>query len=227
MLIIDKYAYTNKLANLNPMLKGIVVAMCLIIATTIKNNYINGIIFVLMFLLTTVVAGIPFKNYFKILTLPMWFLLVSTISILISISNKDVYIYSMKIGSKYIGITNESILESINITVRVLASLSATFFLGLTTSLSKLITVFNTIRLPSIIIELLVLVYRFIFTFLEEAKELYTAQEIKFGYCNFKNGFNSTSLLIKVLFIRMFLRHKDMVNSLEAKLYNGEFKIGD
>lgn len=227
MLIIDKYAYTNKLAKLNPMIKLIVVAISLIIATTINNNYINVIIFITMMVLTTFVAGIPFKNYIKILILPMSFLLISTISILISISSKDVYIYSLKIGSKYMGITNESILQSINITIRVFASVSATFFLGLTTSLNQLIIVFNKMKLPSIIIELLVLIYRFIFVFLEEANEIYIAQEIRFGYCNFKNTFNSTSLLIKALFIRMFLRYEDMVNALDAKLYDGEFKIGD
>lgn len=227
MLIIDKYAYTNKLANLNPMLKIIVAAMALIIAITINNNYVNLIIFILMLVLTVFVAGIPFKSYIKILIIPMSFLLISTISILISISSKDVYIYSIKIASKFIGITDESILQSINVAVRVFASMSATFFLGLTTSLNQLIVILNKIKLPNIIIELLVLIYRFIFIFLEEAKEIHTSQEIKFGYCNFKNTINSTSLLIKSLFVRMFVRYKDMVNALDAKLYDGEFKIGD
>lgn len=227
MLIIDRYAYTNKLANVNPMLKVIVVAICLIIATTINNNYLNISIFIIMFTLTTIVAGIPVKNYIKILTIPIGFLLISTITILLSVSSQDVYIYSVKIGSKFIGITDESILQSINTIIRVFASLSTTFFLALTTSLNNLIVVFKKFRLPNIIIELLVLIYRFIFIFLEESKEIFTAQEIRFGYNGFKNSIRSTSLLIQSLFLRVLLKHKDMVNSLDCKLYNGEFKTGD
>ena len=227
MLIIDKYSYTNKLANVNPMLKLIVVAICLIIATTINNNYINTFIFVTMAGLTTLVAGIPFKSYIKILLIPIGFLLISTITILLSISSQDIYIFSIKLGSKFIGITDESILQSINITVRVFASLSATFFLSLTTSLNNLIVVFNKLRLPKIIIELLVLIYRFIFIFLEEANAIYIAQEIKFGYSGFRNSMKSISLLIRSLFVRVLLKQKDMVNSLDYKLYDGEFKIGD
>lgn len=227
MLIIDKYAYVNKLADVNPMLKLIVVAICLMMATAINNSYLNIAIFITMFILTTIVAGIPIKNYMKILTIPISFLLISTITILISISSQDVYIYSVQIGSKFIGITDESILQSANTISRVFASLSATFFLALTTSLNNLIIVFNRLRLPSTLIELLVLIYRFIFIFLEEASEIHTAQEIKFGYNGFRNSVKSTSLLIRSLFTRVILKHKDMVDSLDCKLYNGEFKIGD
>lgn len=227
MLLIDKYAYTNKLANTNPTIKLIIVVISLMITTIISNNYINLIIFTAMVLLTTVVAGIPIDKYLNILAIPISFLLISTITILISISGEDVYIWSIKIGSKYIGITNESIVQSINITIRVFASLSATFFLALTTSLNNLIKVFKKMGIPNTIIELLVLIYRSIFIFIEESKEIYTSQEIRFGYSNFKNSFRSTSLLMKSLFIRVLLRYEDMVVALDCKLYNGEFKIGD
>lgn len=227
MLIIDKYSYTNKLANISPMLKVILVAICLILTTSINNNYLNISIFIIMFILTTIVAGIPVISYMKILTIPLGFLLISSITILFSISGQDVYIYSIKIGSKFIGITNESILQSVNTIIRVFASLSLTFFLSLTTSLSKLIIVFNKLKLPTIMVELLVLIYRFIFIFLEEAKNILLAQEIKFGYSSFKNSIKSTSLLIRSLFVRVILKQRDMVNTLDCKLYNGEFKIGD
>lgn len=227
MLIIDKYAYTNRLTDFNPMLKVIIVAISLFIATIISNNYINIFIFILAVSATTLVAGIPFKKYIKILAIPMSFLLISTVTILLSISSKDVYIYSLQIGSKYIGITEDSILQSLNTTIRVFASLSMTFFLSLTTPLNKLILVFNKMKFPPIIIELLVLIYRFIFIFIEEASNIRMAQEVRFGYSNFKNSFKSISLLIKSLFIKVLLRYKDMVNSLDSKLYNGEFKVGD
>lgn len=227
MLIIDKYSYTNKLVNTNPMVKLIVVAICLLIAITINNNYVNMGIFLAMSIVTTLLAGIPVKSYIKILTIPLGFLLISSITILISISSEDVYIVSMRVGSKFIGITDESIVQSVNTTIRVFASLSATFFLSLTTSLNNLIIVFNKLKLPKIIIELLVLIYRFIFIFLEEAREIYIAQEIKFGYNGFRNSMRSTSLLIRSLFLRVMLKQRDMVNSLDCKLYDGEFKIGD
>lgn len=209
------------------MIKFIIVVIALAITTIISNNYINVGIFILMVFTTTVIAGIPFNKYLKILFIPMSFLLISTITVLFSISGNDVYIWSIKIGSKYIGITSESIVQSINLTTRVFASMSATFFLALTTPLNNLIKVFKRLGLPGVIIELLVLIYRSIFIFLEESKEIYMAQELRFGYSNLRNSFRSTSLLIKALFIRVLLKYEDMVIALECKLYDGEFKIGD
>ena len=139
----------------------------------------------------------------------------------------DIYIWSIKIFNTYVGISQISLNDSILLTTRVLGSISATFFLGLTTPLNKIILVFKKIHLPTSIIELIVLIYRSIFIFLEEVEEIYMGQEIKFGYSSFKKSLKSTSLLLRSLFVRVMLRYKDMVIALECKLYDGEFKIGD
>ena len=227
MLLIDKYAYTNKLADYNPMTKFIFVIGALTIVIFFNNPYINMSIFIIMSFLTIFVANIPLNKYLKIMAMPIVFLMISIISILLSISPNDIFIFSVKISNKYIGITRESLTESINTLSRVWASISSTFFLALTTPLNNIIKILKKLKLPNVLIELLVLIYRSIFIFLEESKDIIIAQEMKFGYNNMKNSYRSMALLIKSLFIRVLLRYEDMIISLDSKLYNGEFKIGD
>lgn len=227
LLLIDRYAYTNKLAGSNPYIKFVIVVISLAITTITRNNYINIFIFLIMVFLATVVAKIPFNKYLRILLIPMSFLLISIIPILISFSKVDIYVWSVSIFNNYIGITQGSSNEAVLLTTRVLGSISATFFLGLTTPLNNIIKVFKKIHLPNVIIDLIVLIYRFIFILLEEVNEIYTGQEIKFGYSSFKKSLKSSSLLVRSLLLRVLLRHKEMVIALECKLYNGEFKIGD
>ncbi|WP_025641677.1 cobalt ECF transporter T component CbiQ [Schnuerera ultunensis] len=227
MLLIDKYAYTNKLADYNPMTKFIFVIGALTIVIFFNNPYINMSIFIIMSFLTIFVANIPLNKYLKIMAMPIVFLMISIISILLSISPNDIFIFSVKISNKYIGITRESLTESINTLSRVLASISSTFFLALTTPLNNIIKILKKLKLPNVLIELLVLIYRFIFIVLDESKDIIMAEEMKFGYNNMRNSFRSIALLIKSLFIRVLLRYEDMIISLDSKLYNGEFKIGD
>ena len=227
MLLIDKYAYTNKLADYNPMTKFIFVIGALTIVIFFNNPYINMSIFIIMSFLTIFVANIPLNKYLKIMAMPIVFLMISIIAILLSISPNDIFIFSVKISNKYIGITRESLTESINTLSRVLASISSTFFLALTTPLNNIIKILKKLKLPNVLIELLVLIYRFIFIVLDESKDIIIAQEMKFGYNNMKNSYRSIALLIKSLFIRVLLRYEDMIISLDSKLYNGEFKIGD
>lgn len=227
MLLIDKYAYTNRLTNSNPFIKSIIVAIALTIATITKSNYINLTILIIMGFLTTVIAGIPMRKYLKLLFIPVTFLIISLVTILISVSKADTYLWSIKIFNNYVGITRISIDQSILLSTRVFASISSTFFLGLTTPLNNIIKVFKRLHLPSSLIELIVLIYRSIFIFLEEASDIYNGQELKFGYSNIKNSLRSTSLLIRSLFSRVMLKFSDMVVVLECKLYDGEFKTGD
>ena len=209
------------------MTKFIFVIGALTIIIFFNNPYINMSIFIIMSFLTIFVANIPLNKYLKIMAMPIVFLMISIISILLSISPNDIFIFSVKISNKYIGITRESLTESINTLSRVLASISSTFFLALTTPLNNIIKILKKLKLPNVLIELLVLIYRSIFIFLEESKDIIIAQEMKFGYNNMKNSYRSMALLIKSLFIRVLLRYEDMIISLDSKLYNGEFKIGD
>lgn len=227
MLLIDRYAYINRLKDFSPMAKFIFVIGALTIALVFNKFYMNLGIFLFMVFLTTFVADIPLYRYLKIMAIPIAFLMISLITILLSISSENIFIWSFKISNKYIGITYYSLKESINTLMRVLASISSTFFLGLTTPLNNIIRVLKKLKLPNILIELLVLIYRFIFIFLEESKDIRMAQEMKFGYNTMKNSYKSIALLIKCLFIRVLMRYKDMVIALDSKLYDGEFKIGD
>lgn len=227
LLLIDKYAYTNKLSNSNPFIKFAIVAIALFITTITKNNFVNLIIFASMVFSTTILAGIPLIKYCKILFIPFTFLLLSVISILISISSVDVFLVSIPVKTYYIGIAETSISTSILLTTRVFASISATFFLGLTTPLNNLIKVFRKLHFPKLLIELIVLIYRSIFIFLQAAKDIYDIQEMKFGYNNFKNSLNSSGLLIRTLFTRILLTYEEMIITLECKLYDGDFRTGD
>ncbi len=209
------------------MTKFIFVIGALAIALLFNNTYINIGIFIIMLYLTTFVASIPLDKYLKILAVPIIFLMISIITILLSISHNDVFMFSIKISNRYLGITQESLVESINTLARVLASISSTFFLALTTPLNSLINILKKLRVPNVLIELLVLIYRSIFIFLGESKDIIMAEEMKFGYDNMKNSYRSIALLIRSLFIRVLMRYEDMVVSLDSKLYNGEFKTGD
>jgi cobalt/nickel transport system permease protein len=177
--------------------------------------------------LTIVVAGIPMRKYLKLLFIPVTFLIISVVTILISVSKVDTYLWSIEIFNNYVGITRSSLHDSILLSTRVFASISSTFFLGLTTPLNNMIKVLKRLHLPSSLIELIVLIYRSIFIFLEEASDIYNGQELKFGYSNIKNSLRSTSLLIRSLFTKVMLKFNEMVVVLECKLYDGEFKTGD
>ena len=95
----------------------------------------------------------------------------------------------------------------------------------LTTPFNQLIFIFKKLQLPDVVLEISMLMYRFIFIFMEEVADIRTSQELRFGYINLKNGYRSFGLLVNMLFKRMMIRYDEMSIALDMKLYDGTFYI--
>lgn len=226
MLEIDKSAYLNNLKDVNPLLKTFITFMGILISMIIKSENIHIFIMLVMSFLIIFIAKVDIKLYLKCLKIPMIFLIIGVLLNLINISfeNKD-YIFSLNIFWIYIGITKFAIQSSIKIIFRSMSCITSIYFLMLTTSFNQLIILFKKLNIPQVLIELMVLIYRFIFIFIEEANEIYKSQQLKFGYINLKTSYSSMALLIKTLFFRMMKKYEDMSVILDIKLYDGKFHI--
>ncbi|MCC3868723.1 cobalt ECF transporter T component CbiQ [Terrisporobacter mayombei] len=225
-MIIDDYAYKNKLYKVNPNVKFAIGMLLLILSLINPYNYISLLIIGIMSFVIVGIAKIEFKDYIHFIKIPLVFLIVSIIMILLNFSkDKESLLYSINIGSLYIGVSNESIVSSTRLFFRALSCLTCIYFIMLTTPFNQLIFVFKKLHLPDIVLEISMLMYRFIFIFMEEVADIRKSQELRFGYINLKNGYNSFGLLVNMLFKRMMIRYDEMSIALDMKLYDGTFYI--
>ena len=226
MLQVDKIAYTNKLTTINPKIKFVAAMIMLFIAIVIENIPMYIGMFLLIGFVLTLFAGIKCSRYLKFFRIPSSFLLLSLVTILISMSKgMDAFLYSISIGGFYVGITQSSLNQCYILFFRALACLSCTYFLALTVPINQLLKVLKSMKVPIVVLEMVMLIYRFIMMFLEEYKDMQTAIYLKFGYGNLRTSYRSISLLIVTLFTRMMNRYEELSVSLEVKLYNGDFHV--
>lgn len=85
---------------------------------------------------------------------------------------------------------------------RSISGLSCLYFLSLSTPVTHLFYVLKELKLPEIFIELSMLIYRYIFVFLDLAMKMEDAQNMRMGYISFKNWMHSLAILASTLFIR-------------------------
>lgn len=225
-MIIDDYAYKNKLAKVNPNIKFSMGIILLLLSLINSYNYISILIIVTMSFITVGIAKIQLRDYINFIKFPFIFLIISIGMILINFSkDKQSLIYSIKLSSLYIGISNDSVTSSILLFFRALSSLTCIYFIMLTIPFNQLIFIFKKLHLPDVVLEISMLMYRFIFIFMDEVSDIRKSQELRFGYINLKNGYNSFGLLVNMLFQRMMIRYDEMSIALDMKLYNGTFHI--
>ncbi|MEL3903961.1 MAG: cobalt ECF transporter T component CbiQ [Treponemataceae bacterium] len=223
MLIIDKYSYTNKLKDFSPSIKFFIFLAGIILSRL-------GIVFQLasffvMSFLCVAVAKIRLKNYLSLFKIPLIFILFSLLGIMLTV-NAPENIFAVKIFNATLGVTEESLRKGIDLFFVCIASISSMYFFILTTPVLKILKLLKKIKTPNILIELMSLVYRSIFIFIEEYQRMNKARILKFGDKKNLIALKSISKIAASLFISVFEKHNQMSLALELKFYNEKFNMG-
>ena len=226
MFLIDQYAYMNKLNHVHPLEKILFSLLTMCIAIASKAIAIHIIVFVLMAIATLFLAGIPKKIYINLLLLPLSFIFLGVMPILILVSNTNVgFVFSVKALNLYFGITNQGINSALIISVRSMAAAACLYFITLTTPLTDIIELLKKSKLPQTIIEIMSLIYRFIFVLIDSSFIIYNSQSARLGYSSIRTSFRSLGKLISMVFIKAYNNSQALYLSLISRGYSGELRV--
>ncbi len=225
MLEIDRYAYQSRWRDINPSAKAVTFLFLLLLALC-SHPVVQIMILIVLAPLTCYVTRIKIKKYCRWMLIPFGFLLMSMLGILMSFAwDSSQMIVSFRIGSLYIGVNPVS-FDVANLTFwRSLSCLAVTYLFVLTTPFDQIIQIGKHSRLPQVLLENILLTYRFIFIFLEEVIAIKRAQTLRFGYVSLKSSYRSVGMLVTMLLERVLARYSQMTIALETKLFKGDFHI--
>ena len=186
MLVIDKYAYTNRLAGKPPLEKLILALLTLVVGLIADSPLISALIFLVMMLMLWR-AEIPIRYFLTLLVGPLCFTLLGIITILVKLQwgppgiwgGTDFYHFSLVLSTANLKI-------ALNLMLKVLGSLSCLYFLCLTTPVVELIAVLKKLKVPLLLVELMSLVYKSIFVLMETAEAMVISQSSRLGYQDLK-----------------------------------------
>jgi len=92
MLIIDRFAYTNKFCNSSPYIK-VIISLSLILLSVVSSNIYFLCFMIAGIILTTIFgAGIPKKSYAKMIAAPIVYLSISIFTVIFTFGFSDNYI---------------------------------------------------------------------------------------------------------------------------------------
>ena len=79
--------------------------------------------------------------------------------------------------------------------------------------------------MPKLIIELMNMIYRYIFIMLETYSRLKNSAESRLGYCDFRTSCYSFGQIASNLFVITLKKGNAYYNALEARCYDGELNF--
>lgn len=218
MLVIDKYAYNNRILNIPPLKKFLfyLVLMSLSFSSGIRIQ----IMFILLLSpLICYVAHLKWKTYLKWLLLPLPFIIMSLITMMVSYTefNSTNALLHVPFFNGYLVITQQGLEATERVFFRSYSCLTATYFFVLTVPFKQMLTLFKRLHLPKELLEIMVLMYRFIFIFLQEFIVMRDTLDLKFSFGSFRQSYKSMGLLASQLFTKLLIANRHMTEMLELR----------
>ncbi|CUN00353.1 cobalt ECF transporter T component CbiQ [Blautia hydrogenotrophica] len=225
MIAIDQLCYRSKLRYHNAGEKFAFTTLTLLFCVVSRSVVIAGIVLVTTGILTIYKGGIPFFRYLKFLTVPLVFLILSTVAIVLNVSKTPSDLFALSIGSWYLTGSKASLLYAVQLILTALASVSCLFFFSFSTPITDFIHVLQKLHCPRLIIELMLLIYRFIFILMEISSAITTAQNSRLGNKDFITSCKSFGFMASALLIRAIKKSNLLYDAMESRCYDGTIRV--
>jgi cobalt/nickel transport system permease protein len=223
--LLEDIAQKNGLRETNTYLK-LIVGLGAILLCLISTSYIPPLFIALLLTCAILIlAGVDAKTYAELFIVPLWFAIMSVAGIILISGGQDVF-WSWNLNPSFsLSITRESINQGMFVFCRVVGGMSAMIFISLTTPMTDIFIVFRQCRLPEVVIDLMMIIYRTIFILMDQVIQIYNAQIMRLGYSTWRESIHSFSSLCGAAFIASWDAGEDLIRAMDARCYEGKFAL--
>ena len=223
---LDRSAYTNALAKCSPITKTFFALSALIISVSAPTFIVPVVVFVICTILVLGLAKVRAHLYFNLFAYPTYMLALSCLFLALFFGSGTTLL-EIQLPWFTWSIFKSGLSMSITTFLRVEGALSCLFFLVLTTSITDLCVLLRRIHMPQVMVELSMMIYRYIFLFLETSEQMSLAQTLRLRRSGWLNRIRALSMLIGSLFIRTLDQGERTLASMNARGYDGDIRILD
>lgn len=224
---IDAVAYGNRLRRTAPAEKFLFAGGIIVLAIAFKSLLLSALLIVVVAGVLQRFAGITVREFWRFLWLPAGFIMIGVVPMAVEIvrpTTPDV-LGAMTIGAWQVGITVRGLTQAGAILASSFGSVAGSLFLALTTPMVDITDQLRRWHVPALLVEMMMLVYRFIFVLLETAGAMHTAQDVRLGHSSRSRWMHSAGMLVSNLYLRSQRRADLLFTALSCRGYAGELRV--
>ncbi len=220
MNVLDRIANQSRAVGYSPAHKVLFALGLLFVVIGFDKIPVSIAAFLIVTLFTVGWARVSAATWFKIMLAQSTFLGLSLIALLFTTtaSQPADALWGVAMWPGWVGVTESGLWFLGELFLRSVAAVACLNFLAVTTPMHDLIRLAQRYKAPELLIDLILLTYRFIWSLYETLQSMRTAQQSRLGYSSFKVGLRSAAQLGARLFIRTYQRMDALNTSWEARL---------
>ncbi|WP_321505091.1 cobalt ECF transporter T component CbiQ [uncultured Methanoregula sp.] len=218
---LDSIAQQSSFRHIHPGTKLILALGSLIICLVSPFPVVPLISGIVLSLVLIVPGRISPRVYGEILLGPAIFTAISIVVLLFMLGGGDVIWRFNPLPWIDLSITTGAVQESTLVLCRVFGCSVSLFFIALTTPMTDLFNGMKRVGIPIELIDLMMIIYRYIFIVYDQAVEIWNAQVMRLGYSRPREAVRSFSMLCGMLFISSWIAGEDLIRAMDCRCYNG------
>ena len=225
MLVIDVYARRSRYFAWSPALKTGGCVLLLVLCVASPSPWVPLALALIMAFLTVWGGGIHFHDYLALLSLPAAFLLLSGLALLWDYVPVMDGVAAIPLWNGWLVVTAAAQVRARLGMARALGAMICLYFLSLSTTMPEILSVLRRAHVPSVMTELAVLIYRYLFVLLSAYETMQDAAASRLGYSTFARSIRTTGAVYGNLLAASFRRAGACFDAMESRCYDGEIRF--
>ena len=222
--LLDDYAISNALCETSARLKLFLGLWAILLSVSSTTPIAPLFVAITMSLITVTLAKIPGRIYSRLLLVPLSFALLS-VGVVAFMHGSGQILFSVQLFGLNLAIREEGANLAVLLIARTFGGMCSLYFIALTTPMIEIFAVLKTLHIPESVIELSMMIYRYIFVFLDQAAMIHSAQMMRLGDAGTKNSLNSFAMLCSVLFLRSWEQGERLIVAMDSRCYDGKLDL--
>jgi cobalt/nickel transport system permease protein len=217
---IDAHGESRRLlVALDGRVKLVLLAAALLVNLTAGGLRVPPLLFAVAFCLV-LAAGLRAASFGRRMAIPAVLALVALLTQLFWVRQGPV-VWSVDLHLFRLVVHQGGLQRGLELAVRIVGGMGVLLFFSLTTPLPELMRAARFFRCPPVLVELALIMYRYIFLLLEEGGRIRTAQKARLGFVDFRSGLASAATLGGMLVLRTYDRAERSFAAMRCRGYRG------
>jgi cobalt/nickel transport system permease protein len=213
MTAIDRLAHGNAWSRRHPADKMVLAGGLLLLSLALPPMPGAALVLASALAAATFGARVPAADLARLMAVPAAFILSGALVLAISLRLDG--------GGPMLALSPEGAVTAIDVSLRAAAATASLLLLMTTTPISDVLGLLRAARVPPPLVDVVLLVYRFIMLVIGVADAIRTAQASRLGYTSLRRSIRSAGLLAAALLPRSLDRGRRLEIGLAARAYDG------
>jgi len=217
---LDALAQKSRLNGINSALKFWTLFALMIISVASTSSAAGVFLMIASLVLAVFVGGLKLSNYIRIITLPIAFLLMGGLALLFEVTSEPIGVLNFNAFGFWLCVSENAQSQTALTMSRAFGAVSCLMLLTVSTPMPEIINVLRRARCPELIIDLMYLIYRYIFILLSLHHEMHDAAKSRLGFRDYRTSLRSTGRIYSNLLGRSYQFACKNFDAMESRCYS-------